>query len=141
MPRYLILMVVIAVVSMVIEMLVVQNANSQLSHMGLGPDTREKAGSLNLFVLIVEVVLAIVSAVFGAPTWVKVVGIAFAVIWAAIYLYLLVRFYNNVYASLSRDNYLRMSFPSYLFGDMMGKKMGLYALSMIAVIANWLVFA
>lgn len=141
MPRSLVLMIIIAVVSMVIEMLVVQRSNQQMSQLGLGSDTREKSGTLNLFVLVVEVVLAVVSAIFGAPGWVKVVGIGFAAIWAAIYVYLLLSFYHNVYGSLSKDNFMRVSFPRYLFEDMMGKKMGLYTLSMIAVIANWLVVA
>jgi hypothetical protein len=34
-----------------------------------------------------------------------------------------------------------VSFPRYLFEDMMGKKFGLYSLSMVAVIATWLLAA
>ena len=141
MPRYLVLMIVIAVVTMVIEAMVVQNANRHLSGMGYGTDTREKTGSLNLIVLIVEVVLAILSVVLGAPRWVKPAGIVFAIVWLAVYLYMSIRFYHEVYAPLTKSNYLRMSFPRYLFEDMMGMKTGLYALSMVAVIANWLLMA
>lgn len=141
MPRYLVMMIIVAVATMVIEVLVVQNANRELSSVGYGTDTREKAGSLNLIVLIAEVALAVLSTVLGGPNWVKLVGVGFAVIWLAIYLYLMIRFYLHVYAPLSRDGYLSMSFPRYLFEDMMGKKFGLYSLSMIAVIATWLLVA
>lgn len=135
------MMIIVAVATMVLEVLVVQNANRELSGTVHGTAVREKIGSLNLVVLVIEVALAVLSAVLGGPKWCKLVGVGFAIIWLLIYPYLMISFYLRLYAALSKDNFLRVSFPRYLFEDMMGKKFGLYSLSMVAVIATWLLTA
>lgn len=134
------MMIIVAVATMVLEVLVVQNANRELSGMVHGTAVREKIGSLNLVVLVIEVA-AVLSAVLGGPKWCKLVGVGFAIIWLLVYPYLMINFYLRLYASLSKNSFLRVSFPRYLFEDMMGKKFGLYSLSMVVVIATWLLAA
>ena len=147
MSKSVIILGVIIVAAIVMDAIIAVCYNAWLAKVGKQYTTwnaREHRhrlyGKDHLAFMVLMLLAGAATVLWKELTWLRYVGLALAALYLAFSLFRIIYVYSMRDGKLSKDNFLRRSFPRYVFTSFFGNRFLLYCVSSAALTYVWITF-
>ena len=146
MSKSVIILGVIIVAAIVMDAIIAACYNARLAkikkklEIWSAREHRYGLGKDHLAFMILMLLAGAATVLWKELTWIRYVGLALAALYLAFSLFRIIYVYSMRDGKLSKDNFLRRSFPRYVFTSFFGNRFLLYCVSSAALTYVWITF-